>query len=59
LRHKAVSHLGGIEKPLALVIAHYQRITRIAGRVAAYDKLLPSVDLVLDPCAGPLAGFVD
>src|SRR5262245_28406463 len=54
-RHKTVSHLGGIEKPLTLVVADYQRIKRIAWRVATDHKLLPSVDLVLDPCTGSLA----
>ncbi|HXV78241.1 MAG TPA: hypothetical protein VEG60_00025 [Candidatus Binatia bacterium] len=59
LRHEAVSHLGGIKKLLALVIADYQRVKRIPRSVAPDDKLLPPVDLVLDPCAASLAGFVD
>ena len=59
LRHKAVPHLGGVEEPLALVIADDQRIKRIPRRVAADNKLLPTVDLVLDPCAGSLAGLVN
>jgi hypothetical protein len=48
-RHKAVSHLGTIEKPLALVIADYQGVDGIARRVAADNKLLSPVDSVLDP----------
>lgn len=55
-RHKPVSHLGSVQKPLALVIADYQRIKRIPRRVAADDKLLPPVDLVFDPCAGSCRG---
>src|SRR5262245_35425368 len=54
LRHKAVSYLGGVEEFLTLVIADYQGVKRISGRVSADDKLLPPVDLVLDPCAGAL-----
>jgi hypothetical protein len=36
--HKPISHLGGIEELLALVIADYQCIKRISRRVAAYYK---------------------
>ena len=59
MSHKAVSHLGSVKEPLALVISDYQRIKRITGRVTADDKLLSPVDLILDPCAGSFARLVD
>ena len=57
--HKAVSHLGSVEEPIALVIPDDYCIKRITWSVAPDDKLLAPVDLVLDPCAGSLAGLVE
>jgi hypothetical protein len=59
LRHEPISHLGGIKKPVGVVVADDQRVKRITRCVAANDELLPPVDLVLDPCAGSLTGFVN
>ena len=57
LRHKPVSHLGSIQKFVAVVVADYQRVKGIPSSVAADNKLLTSVDLVLDPRSGSFAGF--
>jgi hypothetical protein len=54
LRHESVPHLGGVEKPFALVIADNQSVEWIVGSVATYDELLAPVDLVLDPRADVL-----
>src|SRR4030095_14309425 len=59
LRHKAVSHLGGIEQALALVITNDQGIKRIAWRVTADNKPLSTVNLILDPGTASVARLIE
>jgi hypothetical protein len=54
---KSFLTLGGIEKPVALVVADYQSIKRISWRVPADHELLSRVDPVFNPSAGSLPGL--
>jgi hypothetical protein len=59
-RHEPGPHARRINKILAAVKAHYQRInTQIAGNVATHHELLPKVHPILAPEPGSLTRLVN
>src|SRR5262249_8291204 len=51
--------LGSVQESFGFVIANYQPIKGTPRRVPTDDKLLSSVNLVLDPCAGSFTRLVE